>query len=178
MYPIAQIDYKIPSIDSDNPVKDWIDAAASGSVSNAHTQTFSSYRDQPCALPLSVALQYGTGAGLVDVRKVLEQVNALVHWPSGMDPESAPKETAVTLSLGNADALTKCFRLLGSPGDAFLVEEFSFPGMTNAPLAQDIKWVPVRMDKEGLLPEVLEDILRSWDEKAQGKKPHVLYTIP
>ncbi|KAI6094741.1 pyridoxal phosphate-dependent transferase [Pisolithus croceorrhizus] len=34
------------------------------------------------------------------------------------------------------------------------------------------------MDKDGLIPSEMEKILSSWDETLQGKRPHVLYTIP
>ncbi|EJD05708.1 L-tyrosine:2-oxoglutarate aminotransferase, partial [Fomitiporia mediterranea MF3/22] len=178
LYPISQIDFKVPTLQTGDPVQSWTAAATSGSIPNDAVQTLSSYRDQPCAIRLQSALQYGAGAGLSELREILAEFNTLVHWPSGVDPHSGSAEMAITLTLGNADALTKCFRLLGSPGDNFLVEEFSFPGMTNAPLAQGIIWVPVRMDKEGILPDVLEMILKTWDEKARGRKPHVLYTIP
>ena len=165
LYPIAQIDFKIPALDTDNPVRDW----ASGDY-NESSCTISSFKDEPCALSLQHALQYGAGSGQAVVCEILKKLNSIVH--------SEPLSDSVILTLGNADALTKCFRLFGDPGDSFLVEEFSFPGMTNAPLAQGIKWVPVRMDKEGLLPSALEDIMESWDESSQGRKPHVLYTIP
>lgn len=131
--------------------------------------TLSAFKDQPCSVSLQSALQYGAGAGLLEVRKILQELNTLVHHD--------PPHNEVTLTLGNADALTKCFRLLGDPGDSFLAEEFSFPGMTNAPLAQGVKWVPVRMDREGILPAVLENILTTWDG-SRGRIPHVLYTIP
>ncbi len=152
----------MPSLASDNPVGDW----RSG---EDPLKILSSYKDKPCALNLEAALQYGAGAGLLEVREVLQDLNQLVHNP--------PHNEAI-LTLGNADGLTKCFRLLGNPGDSFLAEEFSFPGMTNAPLAQGIKWVPVGMDREGIIPEGLEEILKSWDETSQGRRPHVLYTIP
>lgn len=84
----------------------------------------------------------------------------------------------MTLTLGNADALTKAFRLLGSPGDHFLADEFSFTGVTEAAIAHGVSWVPVRIDDGGMIPEDLERILKLWDAEKQGKKPHVLYTVP
>jgi len=164
LYPISQIDFVVPSLASDNPVGDW----RSGE-DHWQLKILSSYKDKPCALNLGTALQYGAGAGLLEVREVLQDLNQLVH---------NPPHNEVILTLGNADGLTKCFRLLGNPGDSFLAEEFSFPGMTNAPLAQGINWVPVGMDREGIIPEGLEEILKSWDETSQGRRPHVLYTIP
>ncbi|KLO10424.1 PLP-dependent transferase [Schizopora paradoxa] len=162
LYPISQIDFTVPSLSSDNPVGDWRTGVDQSKI-------LSSYKDKPCALNLGIALHYGAGAGLLEVREILQNMNQLVH---------NPPHTDVILTLGNADGLTKCFRLLGNPGDSFLAEEFSFPGMTNAPLAQGINWVPVGMDREGIIPERLEYILKSWDEANQGCRPHVLYTIP
>lgn len=158
-----QIDFKVPALDTDDPVKDWI-------TGKDNTRILSSYKNEPCALSLRDALQYGGGLGQLEVRQALERLNALVH--------SECPTNSVIMTLGNADGLTKCFRLLGNPGDSFLVEEFSFPGMTNAPLAHGINWVPIRMDSEGILPAALEDAMENWDETTQGKKPHVLYTIP
>lgn len=114
-------------------------------------------------------MAYGAGAGLKHVRDVLAGLNDRIH---------APPNHTVSLSLGNADALTKCFRLLGDPGDSFLCEEFTFSAMTNAALPLGIDWVPIRMDKDGLIPSDMERILANWDEASQGKRPHVLYTIP
>lgn len=164
LYPISQIDFVVPSLASDNPVNDWRAGEDQLKILSSHKD-----KDKPCALNLGIALQYGAGAGLLEVREILQDLNQLVH---------SPPHNNVILTLGNADGLTKCFRLLGNPGDSFLAEEFSFPGMTNAPLAQGITWIPVGMDREGIVPECLENILKSWDEASQGRRPHVLYTIP
>ena len=72
----------------------------------------------------------------------------------------------------------ECFRLLGSPGDHFLADEFSFNALTNAPLAHGVSWVPVKIDKGGLIPSDLERIMSSWDERIHGRRPHVLYSVP
>ena len=116
-------------------------------------------------------MQYGTGLGLPILRQKFAEINELLHSPRSCT-------NSVILTLGNADAVTKLYRLLGSPGDTFLVEEYSFCGLTNAPLAQGIRWQPVRIDQMGLIPEEMEKILSSWDEASMGRRPHVLYCIP
>jgi len=162
LYPVCEMNFVVPSIDEADPVQVW--RAGTG-----EQQIIASYKDEPCALSLRTALAYGAGAGLKHVRDVLADLNNRIH---------APPNHTVSLSLGNADALTKCFRLFGDPGDAFLCEEFTFSAMTNAALPLGINWVPIRMDKDGLIPFDMERVLSSWDEHAQGKRPHVLYTIP
>ena len=90
----------------------------------------------------------------------------------------APPDHVATLTIGNMDGVSKCFRLLGSPGDHFLADEFSFNALTNAPLAHGVNWVPVKIDQGGLIPADLERVLSRWDESVHGRRPHVLYTVP
>ncbi|KAI6026069.1 pyridoxal phosphate-dependent transferase [Pisolithus marmoratus] len=162
LYPVCEMNFVVPSISESDPVQAW-------KAGTGDQQIIASYKDEPCALSLRTALAYGAGAGLKHVRDALAELTDRIHAP--------PKHT-VSLSLGNADALTKCFRLLGDPGDSFLCEEFSFSAMTNAALPLGIKWVPIRMDKDGLIPSDMEKILSTWNEASQGKRPHVMYTIP
>ncbi|KAH7920997.1 PLP-dependent transferase [Leucogyrophana mollusca] len=162
LYPISEMNFVVPSIDDADPVQAW-------RTGTGGQQVISSFKDEPCALSLRTAFAYGAGAGLQHVRDALADLNNRIH---------SPPNHSVSLSLGNADALTKCFRLLGDPGDSFLCEEFTFSAMTNAALPLGIDWVPIRMDEGGLMPADMERILSSWDEATQGKRPHVLYTIP
>ncbi|KIJ62494.1 hypothetical protein HYDPIDRAFT_114625 [Hydnomerulius pinastri MD-312] len=162
LYPVSEMNFIVPSIDEHDPVQAWREGTG-------EQQIIASYKDEPCALSLRTAMAYGAGSGLQHVREALANLNDRIHAP--------PKHT-VSLSLGNADALTKCFRLLGDPGDSFLCEEFTFSAMTNAALPLGIDWVPIRMDKDGLVPSDMERILSNWNEAVQGKRPHVLYTIP
>ncbi|KDQ61059.1 hypothetical protein JAAARDRAFT_55779 [Jaapia argillacea MUCL 33604] len=164
LYPVSEISFKVPAVTNNDPVQAWRNGTG-------ETQVLHAYKDEPSVISLRSALRYGAGAGLLEVRQALEKVNRLLH-------STTSNTHTITLSLGNADAVTKCYRLLGNPGDSFLVEEFSFPGMTNAPLAQNIKWVPVKLDEKGIIPEEMERILTDWNEAAQGRRPHVLYTIP
>jgi len=50
--------------------------------------------------------------------------------------------------------------------------------MTNSPLAYGIKWVGIKMDSGGIIPEKLENIFVKWDEAKLGRRPHVLYIVP
>lgn len=131
-------------------------------------QTFTSSIDGPSALPLKTALQYSNGAGLPEAQKAVTALTEFYH---------SPPDHACIMTLGNSDGNTKCFRLLGEPGDHFLADEFTFSSLTNAPLSHGIKWVPVRIDEGGLIPEELEKVLQNWDER-RGRRPHVLYTVP
>jgi len=159
------VDYHVPDLNSLDSLSSWINHTANTTKLSA----FNARGD--CALDLAVAMQYGTGLGTGVLRDKFAEINELLHSPK-------PSTNSVILTLGNADGVTKLFRLLGSPGDTFLVEEYSFCGLTNAPLAQGVKWQPVKIDEMGLIPEDMESILSSWDEATMGRKPHVLYCIP
>ncbi|OBZ66349.1 hypothetical protein A0H81_13657 [Grifola frondosa] len=164
LYPIRRIEFEMASIDVDDPVASWRTGGP-----DARSQKISSSKDEPSALCIKNALQYTHGAGLPDALRAISELSNFYH-PS-------PGQHEVTLTLGNADGITKCFRLLGEPGDYFLADEFAFPGMVNAALPHGIKWVPVRMDEGGAVPEELEKLLAGWDT-ARGRRPHVLYSVP
>ncbi|KIJ26428.1 hypothetical protein M422DRAFT_212501 [Sphaerobolus stellatus SS14] len=165
LYPISQIDYHIPDLTSLDSLSSWLDHSGATRKLSAFNGT------GECALDLAVAMQYSTGLGLPVLRQRFSEINELLHSPR-------PCTQNVILTLGNADGMTKLYRLLGSPGDTFLVEEYSFCGLTNAPLAQGVKWQPIKIDHMGLIPEEMEGILSSWDEGSMGRRPHVLYCIP
>ena len=115
-----------------------------------------------------LAMKYGHGAGQNAVLEAVASITKRYHH--------APHHV-VTMALANSDALTKIFRMLGAPGDFFLADEFTFGPMPLAPDAHGVHWVPVRIDGKGLIPDDLERILETWDEK-RGRRPHVLYTTP
>ena len=64
-------------------------------------------------------------------------------------------------------------------GDYLLTEEFAFSSAVETALPMGAKMAPVKLDEEGLIPEDLDAVLSSWDEKARGaRKPFLLYTVP
>ena len=164
LYPIRRIDVEIASVAStDDPVAAWRSLGAS-----APTQALTSSIDEESGPLIRASLAYGHGAGLQQVLRVVAEINKTYH--------TAPDHVA-TMTLGNADAITKVFRLLGAPGDYFLADEFTFGPMPLAADAHGIKWVPVRIDSGGIIPEKLERILSEWDPN-RGRRPHVLYSTP
>ncbi|KAH9848030.1 L-tyrosine:2-oxoglutarate aminotransferase [Lenzites betulinus] len=163
LYPIRRIDYEVASTASEDPVGEW---RSLGSA--APTQLLGTSQDEGTQRLLNAALQYGHGAGLDDALRTVSAINSAYH--------TAPHHV-VTMTLGNADAITKCLRMLGGPGDFFLADEFTFAPMPIAAEAHGVTWVPVRIDAGGLIPEELERILANWDP-ARGRRPHVLYTVP
>ncbi|KAI0705929.1 pyridoxal phosphate-dependent transferase [Cytidiella melzeri] len=168
LYPVKSINYEVASAaaDIEDPVATWKEAASSSSTP---TQWFTSSRDESCSLPIKTAMAYSDGAGLPQAQRAVTELTTHYH---------SPWNHVCTLTVGNMDGVTKCFRLLGSPGDHFLADEFSFNALTNAPLAHGVSWVPVKIDKGGLIPEDLERVMVSWDERLHGRRPHVLYTVP
>jgi DNA-binding transcriptional MocR family regulator len=72
------------------------------------------------------------------------------------------------------------FPFLVSGGSLFesYSERTSCLGMTNCPLAYGVKWVGIKMDSGGIIPEELEKVLVKWDEVQLGRRPRVLYIIP
>lgn len=137
---------------------------------NGKTQTLLSDRTSS-VLSLKDAFQYTHGSGLPAVQMAMQELTELFHFPP---PEAKHK---VTMTCGNADGVTKVLRMLGSPGDFFLADEFTFPPFINATKGYGVNWVPVKMDAGGLIPEAMEDILTNWDA-VWGRRPHVVYLVP
>lgn len=167
LYPVKKIQYEVASTaaDIDDPVATWREAGPS-----TQTQFFTSSHDaDACSIPLKAAMAYTTGAGLPDAQNAVTELTNHYH---------SPPAHVTTLTVGNMDGVSKCFRLLGSPGDHFLADEFSFNALTNAPLSHGVSWVPIKIDKGGLVPSDLERVLSNWDERVHGRRPHVLYTVP
>jgi aromatic amino acid aminotransferase I / 2-aminoadipate transaminase len=165
LYPLAQVDFHVPALSTLGSIPSWLDHSAA-------TQKLSAYNGKgSSAIDLSVAMQYGTGLGINTLLEQFAKLNELLHAPNATT-------RSIILTLGNADAVTKLYRLLGEPGDTFLVEEYSFCGLTNAPIAQGVHWQPVKIDEMGLIPGDMETILSTWDEAVRGRRPHVLYCIP
>jgi aromatic amino acid aminotransferase I len=86
---------------------------------------------------------------------------------------------ACALSVGSTSSLEQAFRIFCDRGDFVLSEEFTFSSAVETAAPLGVKFLGVKMDSEGLLPESMDEILSNWDEKARGaRKPFLLYTVP
>jgi aromatic amino acid aminotransferase I / 2-aminoadipate transaminase len=166
---VSQIDFQVPDIQvglPDNIVDNW-------RVSRAPAKSLSageSIGPASSSLEIPVGLQYELGVGTSELIETLQGLNLRLH-------PNIP-HNCVTLHCGNADGVTKLFRLFLNPGDSLLLEEFSYPGITNSLFALGVRLMPIKMDQFGLIPEDMERTLQNWDEGTQGRRPHLLYLIP
>ncbi len=107
-------------------------------------------------------LQYGATEGYPPF---LESLKAYVRAQLGTD---VPAVLPVT---GSTQAMDLLCKALIDPGDAILVEDPSFLGNLQCMKLYQAKLVPVESDADGLIPEKLEEAMRT-------HRPKMLYVIP
>jgi aromatic amino acid aminotransferase I len=166
LHALEEITFRVPDAKREGVLESWRDDAKT--CDSQVLSVSSTSHDGP--LDIRTAMHYARGRGSAELIDLLQAFNKHVHRNI--------YHNHVILNVGNADAASRCFRMLGNPGDKFIAEEFSFCGVIYGPVSQGIEWVPTRLDKDGIIPQELENMLQSWDERTQGSRPHVLYTIP
>ncbi|KAI1852301.1 hypothetical protein JX266_002479 [Neoarthrinium moseri] len=123
---------------------------------------------------LSIGLNYGQSIGSAQVLRWVTEHTELCHRPPYADWRCA-------LTIGSTGSLEAAYRMFcdRARGDSILTEEYSFSTALETAEPLGIKVFGIKMDEQGLLPESMDDILRTWDESERGaKKPTVLYTVP
>jgi aromatic amino acid aminotransferase I len=123
---------------------------------------------------LSIGLNYGQSIGSAQLLRFVTEHTELCHQPPYADWRSA-------LTIGSTGSLEAAYRMFcdRARGDSVLTEEYSFSTALETAAPLGIKVFGVKIDDQGLLPESMDDILSTWDEKARGaRKPTVLYTVP
>ncbi|KAK9451272.1 pyridoxal phosphate-dependent transferase [Limtongia smithiae] len=124
------------------------------------------------AYDLSQALQYEQGTGAKQLVEFWKEHVELVHKPKYADWNTI-------MSGGNTQAMETVFRMLINPGDYMVLEEFAFPETVDSLRPLQTRRIGIPVDEEGMRPDVLEDMLATWDEDARGgTRPHVLYMVP
>lgn len=164
-FPIEQIAIKIPSA----PHFSEQETKESGVIATAGKYDVS---EGKAVYDLSIALNYGQGTGSAQLLRFVTEHTEIVCNPPYADWQCA-------LSVGSTSASEQSYRIFCERGDYILTEEYTFTTAVETALPMGVKVVGIKMDSEGLLPDVMDEILTNWDAKARGaKKPHLLYTIP
>lgn len=123
-------------------------------------------------LELARYLQYGQGTGQPAVLDFMRRHTEIVHRPQYADWD-------VMITAGNTNAIDTVFRMFLTRGDFYLVEEFTFPSVTECAVPQGLRPVPLKLDDQGIDPAYFAQVLDGWDAQARGgAKPRLLYTIP
>ncbi|TAQ83320.1 hypothetical protein B7494_g8357 [Chlorociboria aeruginascens] len=121
---------------------------------------------------LSIALNYGLGTGSAQMIRFVTEHTEIVCSPPYADWNCS-------LTVGSTSALEQTYRMFCERGDYVLSEEFTFSAAIETALPLGLKFVGIRMDAEGLLPDAMDEILSNWDAEARGaRKPFLLYTVP
>ncbi|MDP3970005.1 MAG: PLP-dependent aminotransferase family protein [Nocardioides sp.] len=116
----------------------------------------------------SVAMQYGSGQGVPELREQICDVMAL----EGIDAH--PDDVVVTV--GSQQAVDLVTRIFCDPGDVVICEAPSYVGALGVFRAYQCDVVHAEMDADGLVPEALRQAIMA--TKAAGKTIKFLYTIP
>lgn len=122
------------------------------------------------------ALQYGPTPGYGPLVTQLKEMVKKLHNPpcfSDMD---------LIVTSGSQDGLCKAFEMSLKPGDYVLLQEPTYPGTIGILRPYSPKYLVVAGDKDGMIPESLQEILKRWNtQEAQTNEcvaPKLLYINP
>lgn len=115
------------------------------------------------------SLQYGAGQGMAELRRQACEVMA-AEGIRDADPED------IVITTGSQSAQDVAAKVFCNPGDVVLCEDPTYVGALNAFEAYEVDLESVPMDREGLIPEALEEKI-AW-LRGQGRTIKMLYTIP
>ncbi|KAH8891239.1 PLP-dependent transferase [Thozetella sp. PMI_491] len=127
-------------------------------------------KSQGDSFNLGVALNYSHAAGSAQLVRFFTEHTEIVHNPPYSDWECG-------MTCGTTSALELVFRTFCNRGDFILCEEYTYSGAVEAITPLGVGIQGIKMDKDGLLPEDLDQVLSNWD-LSRSPKPFLLYTIP
>lgn len=129
---------------------------------------------------LTSALQYGVASGQKElhdwVTKFIDEYVSKPMYKGGFGHVATN---------GNTDGWNKVLQVLSNEWSetdpienrqSLLVEEFTYALSTETANVRGLNIVDIKMDRDGMIPEVLRDTLENWDP-SKGKRPHIMYTI-
>ncbi|PHH73296.1 hypothetical protein CDD80_3914 [Ophiocordyceps camponoti-rufipedis] len=145
-------------------------------LEKGQTLTIGKYdvRDRDATYDLSIALNYGQSTGSAQMLRFLTEHTEIVCKPPYAD-------WRICQTIGSTGALEQALRMFcdRDRGDSVLTEEFSFSTALETISPLGVKTFGCVVDNEGLIPEAMDQLLSSWDQRVRGaRKPHLLYTVP
>jgi len=116
----------------------------------------------------TVAMQYGSGQGIEELREQITDVMSLEAI------EAHPDDVVITV--GSQQAVDLVTRIFCDPGDVVICEAPSYVGALGVFKSYQCDVVHAEMDADGLVPDALRSAVAA--TRAAGKKIKFLYTIP
>ncbi|KAG6814205.1 hypothetical protein H0H92_000882 [Tricholoma furcatifolium] len=130
------------------------------------------YPINPGDINLAESLQYSLASGIPTLQKFVHDFTKRVYKPRYAN-------YATLVHTGNTDGWAKAVLTLCNPGEAILVEEWTYPSAVAMTTPHNIKPVAVPLDGHGVVGDAMRRLLSQWDENARGMpRPHVFYTVP
>lgn len=173
-FPIESISMRVPSVDGGFSEAE---TRANGVDVTVGKYDVSNQASDPegAVYDLSIALNYSQATGSAQMLRFVTEHTELICNPPYADWQA-------TMTIGSTGALEMALRIFcdRSRNDSLLTEEFSFSTAIETAMPLGVKVFGVPVDDEGLVPEKMDEMLRSWDPKERkgASKPHVLYTVP
>ncbi|ORY25323.1 pyridoxal phosphate-dependent transferase [Naematelia encephala] len=173
LFPMQHATFTLPTFQSlDGDVTAWRTGKAPTEILHLKKTGPGTEEDEEGILDLNQVLQYGLSNGFSTLVDGLAELNELIHGKSIAD-------ASLYISCGNTDGVSKTWKLLVEPDvDTVLCEEYTFGSSLNSGRSIGAKFAPIKTDDNGMIPEDLEAVLSGWNESTQGRKPHLVYTIP
>jgi len=121
------------------------------------------------------ALQYGTTQGLASLR---DKVLAMTTAADGVTREELNLSAHdVVLTTGSQQLLYLLSELLLDPGDIVITEAPSYFVYHAVLQGRDVRVLPIPMDDDGMVVEVLEERLRHLEHTGQLDRVKMIYTV-
>lgn len=121
---------------------------------------------------LQIALNYGQSMGPGAVLRFVTEHTEAVHNPPYSDWD-------ICMTAGSTSALDISLRMFLERGHYVITEEYTFSSAIETVLPIGAKMLGIKMDAHGMLPDHLDHLLSTWDEKArEAPKPFLVYTVP
>eukprot|EP01121_Diplochlamys_sp_Union-15-3_P000997 TRINITY_DN1083_c0_g1_i1.p1 TRINITY_DN1083_c0_g1~~TRINITY_DN1083_c0_g1_i1.p1 ORF type:complete len:420 (+),score=51.15 TRINITY_DN1083_c0_g1_i1:86-1345(+) len=121
---------------------------------------------------LSYAMQYSISSGHPELLSAIKKIQTKYHNPLGNDWE-------VTVTSGSQEAIQKLLDIFLDEEDTIITENPSYVGFLAAMRPHKSRFLPIDIDKDGMIPDKLSQALLNWKSTNPNQKPpNLLYCVP